>query len=75
MRLKSPSYKPPFHRKKLQASVTSLPARNTLIARIFRRFGTIWILSTGESRLLKRFPPFELLRPSSQDEHPSHPIH
>ena len=49
--------------------------RNTSTARIFRRFATIWILTRGGSRLLKRFPPFESLRPSSQDEHPSRPIH
>src|ERR1700733_16045935 len=75
MTLKSPSCKPPFHRKKLQESATPLPARNTLTARIFRRFATIGILTRGGSRLLKRFPPFESLRPWSQDEHPSRPIH
>src|SRR5579862_7799714 len=75
MTLKSPSCKPPFHRKKLQESATPLPARNTLTARIFRRFARIGILTRGGSRLLKRFPPCESLRRSSQDEHPSRPIH
>src|SRR5579864_6854727 len=75
MTLKSPSCKPPFHRKKLQASATPLPARNTSTARIFRRFATVGILTRGGSQLLKRFPPCESLRRSSQDEHPSRPIH